>query len=235
MLILRTGQAVVSSRTVAALRFNHPAPVEPGLQHRITGGEGRPGMNEAEPTAPAAQGRRNGVEERAPAWWWPVVRGVCAILFGLAAYLWPRLTLELLALLFGIYAAADGFAAILSAALGRPSGPSRGLLALRGFLGAVVGAVIILWPRLVGLGVLLVIATWALLSGASDIAYAVRRRQTYEGAWLIGLGGALSILVAILLLAFPHVGALTIAWIIGGFALLYGIVLIAQGLRLRGR
>ena len=41
-------------------------------------------------------------------WWVYVMRGALALLFGLMALFWPGLTLDLLILVFGLYAIVEG-------------------------------------------------------------------------------------------------------------------------------
>jgi uncharacterized membrane protein HdeD (DUF308 family) len=51
--------------------------------------------------------------------------------------------------------------------------------------------------------------------------------------WLI-IGGVASILFGVLMLWFPLAGALTLVWLIGAYAIVFGILMIAFSLRLRG-
>jgi uncharacterized membrane protein HdeD (DUF308 family) len=78
------------------------------------------------------------------------------------------------------------------------------------------------WPSITAVGLLVVIATWSLLVGGSRIAFAVSARKQVAGAWQIGLGGVLLVLLGMLLVVNPSAGALGITWAIGWFALLFG-------------
>ena len=71
-------------------------------------------------------------------WWVLLLRGVCAILFGVLTFVWPGITLLTLVLLYGAYALADGVLALAEAVMGGAPAP-RWWLALVGLLGIAVG------------------------------------------------------------------------------------------------
>ena len=50
----------------------------------------------------------------------------------------------------------------------------------------------------------------------------------------MALAGVASVLFGIILLLFPSVGALSLVWLIGSFAIAFGVFLIILGWRLRG-
>jgi uncharacterized membrane protein HdeD (DUF308 family) len=66
-----------------------------------------------------------------------------------------------------------------------------------------------------------------------EIIAAIRLRQDIEGEWLLGLSGAASLVLGIVMMALPVAGALAIAFWIGAYAFVFGVLLIALGLRLR--
>ena len=72
-----------------------------------------------------------------------------------------------------------------------------------------------------------------LVTGVMEVAAAIRLRKQITGEWVMALGGALSIVVGILLAVFPGPGALAVVIWIGAYAIVFGILLIALGLRLR--
>jgi uncharacterized membrane protein HdeD (DUF308 family) len=67
-----------------------------------------------------------------------------------------------------------------------------------------------------------------------EVILAIRLREQMTGELWLAIGGILSIVFGVLLFLFPTAGALTIVWIIGAFAIMFGIALIALGWRLRG-
>jgi uncharacterized membrane protein HdeD (DUF308 family) len=166
-------------------------------------------------------------------WWALALRGVAGILFGILTFVWPGISLAALVFLFGAYAFADGVLAIVTAV--RRRGVDRWwLLLLQGIVGVGAGVVTWLWPGITALALLAVIAAWALMGGALQIAAAIRLRKVISGEWLLALGGVLSIALGVLLLLFPGPGALALVIWIGAYAFVTGILLLALGFRLRG-
>jgi uncharacterized membrane protein HdeD (DUF308 family) len=166
-------------------------------------------------------------------WWTLVLRGALAVLFGIAAWIWPDLTVRALVLLFGAYALVDGAFALVAAFSGG-AGARRGALLLEGILGTVAGILTIVWPDLTATALLFFIAAWAIITGVFEIAAAIELRRQIEGEFLLGLAGVASILFGVLAFIFPAGGALAVVWMIGSYAILFGVVLIALGFRLRG-
>jgi uncharacterized membrane protein HdeD (DUF308 family) len=166
-------------------------------------------------------------------WWAMSLRGLAGILFGIITFLAPGISLAALVLLFGAYAFADGVLAIVSAV--RRRGTDRWwLLLLEGLVGIAAGVLTILWPGITALALLYVIAAWALVTGAFEIAAAIRLRKAISGEWLLALSGVLSIALGVLLILAPGPGALALVIWIGAYAFVFGALLFALGLRLKG-
>jgi uncharacterized membrane protein HdeD (DUF308 family) len=174
------------------------------------------------------------IEQLARHWWVLAVRGVAAIVFGIIALAWPGATLAALVLVFGAYALVDGIFSLV-AAFRAGSGNDRfwGFV-LAGIAGVVVGLIAFASPATTALAFLYLLAGWALVTGVFEIVAAVRLRKEIEGEWMLGLSGALSVLWGILLAAWPGAGLAAIVWLIGVYAIIAGIVLIALSFRLRG-
>lgn len=167
-------------------------------------------------------------------WWVAVLRGVVAILFGLMAFAWPALTLATLILFFGAWALVTGIFLVIGALGGRAPDGEWWLPLLQGGLGIAVGLMTFAAPGVTEIALLLYIASWALASGVIEIVTAIRLRREIEGdGWLIA-SGLLSVLFALAIMASPGAGALALVWVIGGFALASGILLIAVGIKLHG-
>lgn len=166
-------------------------------------------------------------------WWALLLRGIAAVLFGLAALLWPGLTLFVLVAFFGAYVLVDGIFALVAGVRGS-GGRRRWLLLAEGVLGVVAGLVTFFWPGITALVLLYIIAFWAIFTGVLEVAMAISLRREIENEWLMGLSGVLSVVFGVILAVLPGVGLLSLVWLIGIYALVFGIALIALGFRVRG-
>jgi len=165
-------------------------------------------------------------------WWALALRGVIAIFFGLAALAWPGLTLVALVVLFGVYVLADGILATITSIAER--GKGWGWLLLEGVLLVAIGVAVFRWPGITALALLFLIAARALVVGVLELVSAVALRKELAGEWLLALNGVLSIVFGVLIAARPGVGALAIVWLIGLYALVFGVIMIALAFRLKG-
>ena len=167
-------------------------------------------------------------------WWAIVLRGVCAVLFGLGAFAWPGITLAVLVLLYGAYALIEGVLAVAWALMGRHEGPFPWGVLLAGLAGVAVGVVTFLYPGLTALTLLYLIAAWAIIRGVFEIIAAFHLRKELENEWMLALSGFLSLVLGAILIVAPGAGALAVLWWIGAFAILFGVLTIMLGLRLKG-
>jgi len=143
------------------------------------------------------------------------------------------LTLEILVLFFGAYALVDGVFAIIAAFTNRAGHDHWWVLLLEGLVGTAAGIITLLRPGLATLALLYVISFWAIVTGVLEVVAAIRLRKEIQGEWMLALSGIVSLVFGALLLLFPAAGALTVAWLIGVYAILFGVMLLSLGLRLR--
>ena len=165
-------------------------------------------------------------------WWAIVLRGVAGVAFGVITFFEPGISLAALVLVFAAYAFTDGVLAIMSAI--RHHGTAHWwLLLLDGIAGVAAGVIAVLWPGITAIVLLYLIAAWSLVTGVFEIAAAIRLRKAITGEWLLVLAGLASIGLGVLLFLFPGPGALALVLWIGAYALVFGILQIALGIRLR--
>jgi uncharacterized membrane protein HdeD (DUF308 family) len=163
-------------------------------------------------------------------WWTVALRGLAAILFGILSMLAPGVTLASLVLLFGVYSIVDG---VLALALATTPVQRRFALIARGVVSIAAGIIALMWPGITAYALLLVIACWAIISGALEVVMAIQLRKQIEGEWLLAVEGVLSIGFGVVLMIAPLAGAIVLGLWIGVYALVLGGMLIGTALRLR--
>jgi uncharacterized membrane protein HdeD (DUF308 family) len=169
-------------------------------------------------------------------WWALAIRGGIAIIFGLAALLRPDIALEALILLFGAYALVDGVFAIVGVFGGTRGGTPRWLLLIEGIAGILAGIIAFVLPGLTAVVLLYLIAAWAVVTGIFEIASAIRLRREIRGEWALIVGGALSIVFGVILAVIgPVAGLLSLIWLIGVYAVAFGILMLITAFQVRGR
>lgn len=167
-------------------------------------------------------------------WWAVALRGVAGIIFGVIALLVPVAALLSLAWLFAAYLVVDGVFAIVAAIRAAEHHERWGLLLWEGVLGLLLGVIVWLFPAGAVAGFVLVIAAWALVTGALMLISSFRLHGTHGRLWL-ALGGIVSLIWGLLLAAAPFTGAIVLTWWLGAYAIAFGIVLLILAFRLHGR
>jgi uncharacterized membrane protein HdeD (DUF308 family) len=166
-------------------------------------------------------------------WWLVALRGVAALVFGLLTLFNPAVTLAALILLFGAYALADGVFTVIAALASHRGEPRWVALLVGGILSIVLGVLTFLMPGVTAVVLLYFIAAWAIVTGVSEIATAIRLRKVITGEWLLVLAGVLSVAFGLALVLYPAAGALAVTLWIGAYATALGVVLLALAFRLR--
>lgn len=167
-------------------------------------------------------------------WWVPLIRGIAAIIFGLMALVWPGLTVFVLLVVFGCYAIFDGVMSIILGFWRRSSDERWWAWVLDGVLSILIGLMALFWPKAMALAFVIWMAAWGVVTGVLRIVAAARLRHEIEGEWALALSGVLLVIWGVLMALVPKAGLLSIAWLIGTFALLIGVAMIALAFRLKG-
>ncbi len=173
-------------------------------------------------------------------WWWVLVRGIVAVIFGVITLLSPASAILALAFVFGIYAIIDGVIAIVHAIRVRRSFPKWGWLLVQGVLSTLAGLAALILPGLVGvLGALVLLWTiviWNVMHGVSGIYSAAGAASGSAKAWGI-VAGVLSvvfgIVLGILLLVTPGAAILGFVWLVGVYAIAFGVMLAVIAIQVR--
>ena len=160
--------------------------------------------------------------------------GLAGILFGIAALVWPSITLAVLVALFGAYALVAG---VFTLAAGVDFAGEKAHhwvpMVLGGLAGIALGVLTFFRPGLTALALLLVIAAWAIITGVFEIVAGVELFGQVKGSWAYGLAGLLSVAFGVLIAINPGSGALAIVWLIGLYAIVTGVIRIGFAYRMR--
>lgn len=163
-------------------------------------------------------------------WWVVALRGLLAILFGIVALVYPGVTLVALALVFGAYAFLDGVFAIFSA-IGHGAREAVWYV-LEGLLGIAVGVATFFYPGLTAQALVYLVGLWAILTGIFEVIAGFELPISKD--WLLVLAGAASVIFGVLIFVNPGSGALAVVWLIGLYAVVFGVTMLVFGFRLRG-
>jgi uncharacterized membrane protein HdeD (DUF308 family) len=166
-------------------------------------------------------------------WWAIALRGLVAVLFGIVTFMWPGVTLSVLAPLFGAYAMINGIFAMIEASRRDVSQERWRPLLFEGVVSIMVGVMIFAWPGLTAMGLLFLIAFWAIVTGVFEIITAIRLRHEIRGEWMMALIAILSMAFGLLLLAFRAPSAFLVILLIRAFVFAIGALMIALAFKLR--
>jgi uncharacterized membrane protein HdeD (DUF308 family) len=166
-------------------------------------------------------------------WWVLLLRGIAAIVFGILAIALPGLTLFMLVITFGIYTLFDGVIEIWSGFSTRDTNDRWWTDILIGVAGVIAGILIMALPGVTAVVAIYFIGAWMVVTGVLQIIAALRLRQEISNEWWLVLSGVLSVIIGLYFLAFPGDGAVSLVWIIGIYAILFGAMLVVLAFRAR--
>ncbi|NLK67510.1 MAG: HdeD family acid-resistance protein [Campylobacteraceae bacterium] len=166
-------------------------------------------------------------------WWVILLRGIVAVLFGIALFFVPEAGVLTFVFLFAFMALFDGALGIYIGIDSRKEVKKWWVILLGGIAGVIAGILSLIFPINAALVLFLFISAWIIAVGISQIVAAIELRKEIENEWLIIISGALSIIAGIILIANPLSGTLALVWLSAGFAVAYGIMLIIASFKFR--
>lgn len=166
-------------------------------------------------------------------WWVPLIQGIAGIVFGILAILFPGPALGTLLVFFGAFAVVYGVMAVIFAFRRKGRDDQWWAWLVDGLLGIAIGLMALFWPAATALAFVIWIAAWAIVGGVMRIIVAIRLRREIDGEWALILSGVLSVVFGLLIAVLPAAGLVTITWLIGFYAILFGALLVWLSLRIR--
>src|SRR4051794_6256797 len=139
-------------------------------------------------------------------WWLFLVLGVICVATGIAAIVWPDITLLALGLLAGIFLLVVAMMEIIDAITGDPGG--RAISAILGVIALIAGLICIRRPDQSLLALVIAIGIYLVAAGVIRIVRAFGADAARGwGIWL----GAVDMIMGIIILAWPKLGLATLA------------------------
>ena len=150
-----------------------------------------------------------------------ILRGLLALGIGVVALAWPGVTVLALVIVFAVYAFIAAGLQAMQAFSSRTAGPVFGHLLL-GLVDIAAGVIAIGWPVPTALVLVLVVASWAIVTGIVEIVVAFRKGEQAGTRAMFILGGLVSAALGVVLFARPGMGAISLALLFGFFNLIAG-------------
>jgi len=157
-------------------------------------------------------------------WWLYLLRGLAAIAFGILVFIWPTQGWSAMVILFGIFALLDGIVTLVTGIEFHKYFDGWWTLVLEGVVGIVIGGLTLVWLGTAGQVLYYLVAAWMALTGICELVTAIRFRSYIPGEWSMALAGILAIVCGVLMIVFPGAGLVALVWVIGIFAIFYGVM-----------
>ncbi len=166
-------------------------------------------------------------------WSWKLllIQGIAAVIFGFVALFWPGITLLVLVLLWGAWALVDGVSMGIAAFRPGPGG-QRVLFGIMAILGILAGFFAFFRPGLTAAALTWILGIWLIVRGIFELVGAFSSTRT-QPRWLLILSAVIDIILGVLFVLHPVIGVLSIVWVLGIMAVIWGIVFIVLSLRVR--
>jgi uncharacterized membrane protein HdeD (DUF308 family) len=167
-------------------------------------------------------------------WGTLLLRGVLAVLFGIAAVFWPALTLVTLVYLFSAYVLVTGVVNLVQAVLSMNVRSTWFLTLLVGLVELGVGVYLLRHTDVSFATLILLIGFSLIIRGVLEVVAAFMDL----GVWattrtLLTIGGLASVLAGVVVLMQPVAGGVAFVWVLGVYALVVGAMMVAVALDAR--
>ena len=168
------------------------------------------------------------VPEIARNWWLFAVLGVICVATGIAALVWPDVTLLALGIIFGIFLMVAALMEIIDAVIGEPGG--RAMSAILGVIALIAGLICIRRPGESLLAVVIVVGIYLVAAGVIRV---IRALASDGARWVGVVIGLVDAVVGIVILAWPKLGLGTLAVLFALSMLVRGLFMLVLSIRLR--
>jgi uncharacterized membrane protein HdeD (DUF308 family) len=169
-------------------------------------------------------------------WWALVLQGLLVLLLGVFAMMDPELASDIFFMLIGAMVLVQGIFAIIGALAVKAEDPMWVLLLIGGLVAVVLGSIALFWPDVTKVILIWLVGFWALIVGTVMLVYAIKvRKHDVAGKGVQSILGIIGIVFGLIALGWPKDTINTLVWIVGLFAVLFGIMFIIVGLMVRSK
>lgn len=179
----------------------------------------------------AGDSKRRSLSEN---WKTIILQGVVAVGIGIVIVAVPDLSAKVVSILLGALLIVYAILSIVSGVSARKEEEPSVWLFARGGIAAAGGLVILFWPSMKDLGLLYILGVFAITAGVIVGVLGLFQKwdTVYKG--ISGLGGMAAIIFGVVLISYSNSLADSIVWIVGIFAIAFGLLLIVLGMGARG-
>jgi uncharacterized membrane protein HdeD (DUF308 family) len=108
------------------------------------------------------------------------------------------------------------------------------LFLIRGLFGLALGVFALTYPGATLAAVVLLIGAYLIVDGIIAVAKAIQILRTDQHWWVLMIEGILGIVVGLAIFLWPGITAVTLAFLVGYWAIISGVFTIAGAVRIRG-
>ncbi|MCZ0860852.1 DUF308 domain-containing protein [Methanocorpusculum sp. MG] len=158
-----------------------------------------------------------------------LLKGILMIILGIIMLAFTFSSILAIDYLFGIVLIILGIQLLTSGSTFLGEYKRTWWVILLGILAIIFGIVAFIFPAMMTLYIVFLIAITSLISGFTDLALAISDKCGMANRALVAISGILGIILGILFIISPFVGAFVIVQVTGIFLLAFGILAIAEG------
>ncbi|MCZ0862683.1 HdeD family acid-resistance protein [Methanocorpusculum vombati] len=158
-----------------------------------------------------------------------LLKGILMIILGVIMMIFTFGSILAIDYLFGIVLIILGIQLLTSGSTFLGEYKRTWWVILLGILAIIFGIVAFVFPTMMTLYIVFMIAITSLISGFTDLALAISDKCGVANRALVAISGVLGIILGILFIISPLVGAYVIVQVTGIFLLAFGILAIAEG------
>ena len=164
-------------------------------------------------------------------WYYSLVRGIIAVVFGILVLIWPLSAILVGVIWLGVFWIVDGVLAVVAGARRRGT-PGAGWEIAFGVIGVLAGLFLAIQPLKAATTLMVIAGIWAILGGLTIGLWSLRARGVPGWGWGVAMG-VVTLVFGILVLASPGIALATFVLFVGWYAILLGVSLVVLALRIR--